>query len=79
MIIENIVATVGTYKTKDGTEKKQYLTIGKLMTKDDWSKSIKIDCVPTWDWNWWAGVYSQEKKKEEQVIVWTWVQDFPFR
>lgn len=63
MKIQNIVATVGTYKTKDGTEKKEYLTIGKFMTKDDGTQSVKIDCIPTWAWTGWANIYDQKKKE----------------
>ncbi len=64
-MIKNIVATVWEYTAKDGTQKKQYVTIGKLIEKD-WKQSIKIDSIPTW-WNWWAWVYSQEKKDSTHV------------
>lgn len=76
-MIKNIVAVTGKYTAKDGTEKKQYTTIGKLLIKDDGNMSVKIDTVPL-GWDWWANVYEVEKKKEEQVIVWTGVSEVPF-
>ena len=65
IMIKNIVATVWEYTAKDGTQKKQYVTIGKLIEKDG-KQSIKIDTIPTW-WNWWAWVYDQTKKDSTHV------------
>jgi len=60
--IQNLVAIVWEYENKQWEKKKQYLTIGKLITKDD-SQSIKIDCIPV-NRNWRAGVYDQKEKWE---------------
>ena len=76
-MIKNIVAVTGKYTTKDGTEKKQYTTIWKLLIKDDGNMSVKIDTVPL-GWDGRANIYEVEKKKEEQAIVWTWVSELPF-
>lgn len=76
-MIKNIVAVTGKYTAKDGTEKKQYTTIWKLLIKDDGNMSVKIDTVPL-GWDGWANIYEVEKKKEEQAIVWTWVSELPF-
>jgi hypothetical protein len=64
-IVKNIVATVGEYENKQWEKKKQYLTIGKLIEKDD-KLSIKIDCIPVWR-NGRAWVYEQKEKWETKA------------
>lgn len=59
MKVQNIVAITWTYTNKSGEEKKQYTTIGKLLTKDNGNQSIKIETVPLW-WDWWASIYDQK-------------------
>lgn len=64
--IQNLVATVWEYENKQGEKKKQYLNIWKLITKDDGTQSIKIDCIPV-AWTGWAGVYDQKEKGEKKA------------
>lgn len=71
--VRNIVAVVWEYE-KNGETKKEYLTVGKLIEKDDWKLSVKIDCVPVW-WNWWANVYDRDKKDNSSNNDW---DDNPF-
>jgi len=60
MAIKNIVAVTGKYK-KDWVEKNQYTTIGKLIEKDDWNVSVKIDTIPV-NRDWRANVYEKTEK-----------------
>ena len=64
-IVKNIVATVWEYENKQWEKKKQYLTIGKLIEKDD-KLSIKIDCIPVWRTGR-AWVYEQKEKWETKA------------
>lgn len=61
---KNIVVIAGTYKTKDGAEKKRYQTIGTVFIADDGNLKIKIDSMPLLDggWNGWANCYDIEEK-----------------
>ena len=71
--IKNIVATVWEYEDKNWETKKQYVTMWKLIIKDD-KISMKIDCIPVWR-NGRAGVYDitekqkWETKKEQEEDV----------
>ena len=50
MEVKDIVAAVGQYKTKDGAEKTDWITIGKLFIKDGGRMSLILKAVPTgWD------------------------------
>jgi hypothetical protein len=63
--IKNIVVITGTYKNKDGEEKKRYQTIGSLFEDGD-SLKIKLDTVPLMEggWNGWANCYDLEPKDD---------------
>lgn len=58
--IKNIVAITWSYTNKQGEEKKQYTTIGKLIEKEDGKMSVKLDTIPT-NWDWWANVYDKKE------------------
>ena len=51
----DIVATTGTYKDRDGSEKKRYSTVGSLFQDAETGRlSIKLDTVPVSpDWSGW--------------------------
>jgi hypothetical protein len=61
---KNIVVITGTYKTKDGQEKKRYQTIGSVFLDDNENLKIKIDSIPIVDGGWagWANCYDLEEK-----------------
>ena len=69
--MKNIVAIIGEYTNTNWETKKNYLTIWRVIEKD-WKQSIKIDSIPVW-WNWWAGIYENEKKDNK----WN-TDDLPF-
>lgn len=60
--VQNIVAVLGEYTNKDWEVKKQYKTIGKLITKDDWNVAVKMDCIPV-ERNWRANVYDITRRE----------------
>ena len=66
MKIENLVATTGEYVNKQWDKKKQYTTIWRTFTKDDWSRSIKIEVIPLWR-DWRANIYEQKEKKDNSM------------
>jgi predicted metal-dependent phosphotriesterase family hydrolase len=66
--IQNIVAVTGTYTNKAWEEKKQYMTVGKLFTDDQWHQSIKMESTPIW-WNWWANIYNIERKSDKPKLA----------
>jgi len=61
---KNIVVITGTYKTRDGQEKKRYQTIGSVFLDDNENLKIKIDSIPIVDGGWagWANCYDLEEK-----------------
>ena len=62
---KSIVVVTGTYKNRDGQEKKRYQTIGSLFMDDNENLKIKLDTVPLVDggWNGWANCYDLEEKE----------------
>lgn len=52
------------YAEDIGKDKPKYHKVGILMVKDDGKMSVKIDAVPTGNWNGWLNVYSQDKDKQ---------------
>ena len=62
--IKNIVVVTGTYKTREGQEKKRYQTIGSLF-EDGENLKIKLDTIPLVDGGWggWANCYDLEEKE----------------
>ena len=63
----DLVATIGTYKDRDGNEKKRYLTCGVVLTDDEGRMSIKQDCIPVSpEWSGWYSLYPADKGGERQ-------------
>ena len=62
--IKNISVITGTYKNKEGQEKKRYQNIGSVFVDDNDNLKIKIDSTPIMDggWNGWAKCYDLEEK-----------------
>lgn len=62
---KNIVVITGTYKTRDGQEKKRYQNIGSVFLDDNDNLKIKIDSIPIVDGGWggWANCYELEEKE----------------
>jgi hypothetical protein len=62
---KNIVVVTGTYKTREGQEKKRYQTIGSVFLDDNENLKIKLDSLPLSDggWNGWANCYDLEEKE----------------
>lgn len=59
------VATIGKYTTKDGTEKKRYLTVGAVFENDKGQMALKLDALPTTpEWSGWISFY--EPKEQQQ-------------
>jgi hypothetical protein len=62
---KNIVVITGTYKTRDGQEKKRYQNIGSVFLDDNDNLKIKIDSIPIVDGGWtgWANCYELEERE----------------
>ena len=65
---KNIVVITGTYKTREGQEKKRYQTIGSVFLDDNDNLKIKMDSIPIVDGSWsgWANCYDLEEKANKQ-------------
>ena len=60
-VIKKAVCVTGKYTDrKTGTEKNQYLTVGKLMQREDGSLSLKLDAVPV-GFDGWINFYELEQ------------------
>jgi hypothetical protein len=58
------VATVGTYKDREGNEKKRYINIGSVFTDDEGRQSLKLDSVPvTPEWSGWVSFYEPKERQ----------------
>jgi hypothetical protein len=66
---KNIVVITGTYKTREGQEKKRYQTIGSVFLDDNDNLKIKIDSIPIVDGGWtgWANCYELEEREAPKV------------
>ena len=66
--IKNISVITGTYKNRDGQEKKRYQNIGSVFVDDNDNLKIKMDSTPIMDggWNGWANCYDVEEKTNKQ-------------
>jgi len=63
----DVVATIGTYKGNDGSDKKNYLNVGKAFTDDQGRLSLKLDAVPvTPEWSGWLSLYERKEKEQRQ-------------
>lgn len=61
----NVVATIGTYTTPDGEEKKRYQNCGMATTNDKGQISIKLNATPVApEWNGWLNLYSIENDNQ---------------
>lgn len=61
----DLVATIGKYKARDGTEKKRYITIGSIFTDDQGRRSYKLDALPLGpEWSGWASEYPVERNNQ---------------
>jgi len=65
--IKEISVITGTYKNRDGQEKKRYLTIGSLFEDGEYLK-VKLDATPLvkGGWDGWANCYDVEEKTNKQ-------------
>lgn len=64
---KNIVVVTGTYKNRDGQEKKRYQTIGSVFLDNEQNLKIKIDNIPLVEggWSGWANCYDLEEKENK--------------
>lgn len=59
--VYDVVATVGEYKTNDGTVKKRYLTCGAVFQGDK-GMSIKLEALPVGkEWSGWLSLYEPKQ------------------
>lgn len=63
----DIVAVTGTYKDRDGVEKKRRVKCGVVLTRDDGSMSLKIESLPVGnDWNGFLNIYPIEEQPRQE-------------
>ena len=60
----DVVAVTGTYKDRDGNEKKRYLNVGVVFESDK-GLSMKLECVPVGEWNGWLSLYEPKQKGDK--------------
>lgn len=64
----DVVATIGTYKGADGSDKKNYLNVGKAFTDDQGRLSFKLDAIPvTPEWSGWFSLYERKERGQQQA------------
>lgn len=60
------IATVGTYKTNQGEEKKRYLKVGSLFQDEQGRLSLKLDAVPVAkEWSGWISFYEADRGNQD--------------
>jgi hypothetical protein len=65
--IYNAVATVGTYKDRDGEEKKRYVNVGSVFENDKGQLSLKLDSVPVGnEWSGWVSFFEPKERDGQQ-------------
>jgi len=61
------VATIGTYKDHDGSEKKRYLNVGTVFESDEGRLSMKIDAVPVGqEWSGWISFFEPKERDQQR-------------
>jgi hypothetical protein len=63
-LVKDIVAVTGKYKNKEGVEKSKYLTVGKLIAKDDGNQFMVLEA-----WFNPMAVCSADKDGNRQVML----------
>ena len=64
--IKKAVVANGKYM-KDGVEKTRYLTVGKLLQRDDGSICLKLDALPVGgDFEGWINFYDLDEDRQQQ-------------
>ena len=63
--IKKLVAVTGKYTDRNGQEKSQYTTCGKLLARDDGSMCVKIDTIPV-GFTGWLNCYDLDDRKQSQ-------------
>ena len=61
--IKKLVAVTGKYTDRNGQEKSQYTTCGKLLARDDGSMCVKIDTIPV-GFTGWLNCYDLDDRKQ---------------
>jgi hypothetical protein len=46
-------------------EKTQWIRVGVLLEKEDGKMRIKLDTIPTGNWDGWLNVFEKSEKKEK--------------
>jgi hypothetical protein len=60
----DVVATNGSYRDREGNEKKRYVTVGKVFTQDDGRMNLKLDVIPVGpDWSGWLSLYVRDEER----------------
>jgi hypothetical protein len=65
--IYDAVATVGTYKDRNGEEKKRYVNVGSVFENDKGQLSLKLDSVPVGnEWSGWVSFFEPKERDGQQ-------------
>ena len=57
------VATIGTYKDRNGDEKKRYANVGTVFENEDGRLSLKLDTVPVGqEWSGWISFFEPKDR-----------------
>ena len=65
--IYDAVATVGTYKDRNGEEKKRYVNVGNVFENDKGQLSLKLDSVPVGnEWSGWVSFFEPKERDGQQ-------------
>lgn len=64
--VKKAVVNTGKYTAADGSEKNRYLTVGKLLQRDDGSQCLKLDSLPVGEFNGWINFYDLEENRPQQ-------------
>jgi len=64
--VKKVVASLGKYTDHNGNEKTRYLTVGKLLQRDDGSHCIKLDAMPVGEFSGWLNLYDLDEDRQQQ-------------
>ena len=64
--VKKVVASLGKYTDQNGNEKTRYLTVGKLLQRDDGSHCIKLDAMPVGEFSGWLNLYDLDEDRQQQ-------------
>ena len=62
----DLAVKTGTYTDNQGQEKGRWMNVGAVFKNDQGQVSIKLEAIPTGDWNGWISAFEPKQRNNQQ-------------